>query len=242
MLIYKITNLLNSKIYVGQKTIHRGKLINSLNDLLQTNYYGSSKQLKKDVKLYGKETFKRELIENNIKTQDELNERESFWIQYFNATDESIGYNKSYDTPSFSGYKHTEESKKMMSEKKKGKNHPLFGKHISEESKQKSSKSHKELYKNKENHPWFGKHHTEETKEKISEKNKGKIFSDEHRQKIGEKSSKVVYQYSLEGNFIKEYKSVKEAAEMNNINRGNIANCCRNRYKTAGKYIWKYEK
>jgi len=52
--IYIITNTEEEKIYVGKKHMYKGK--NWL------NYYGSSKELIEDIKLKGKETFRREII------------------------------------------------------------------------------------------------------------------------------------------------------------------------------------
>ena len=77
------------------------------------------------------------------------------------------------------GKHHTEETKQKISEiqserfKDKEK-HPFYGKHHTEETKQKLSNSKKELFKYKENNPMYGKHHTEETKQKISKARKGK--------------------------------------------------------------------
>ena len=80
----------------------------------------------------------------------------------------------------------SEESRKKMSEKKKGENNPLFGKHhsaktckkISEANKGKhrSAEARKKMSESKkgENHPMFGKHHSEESRKKIAEANKGK--------------------------------------------------------------------
>jgi len=54
--------------------------------------------------------------------------------------------------------------------------------------------------------------------------------------------SKKVFQYDLQGNFIKEWASAVEAATQLHINRGNISCCCRNERKTAGGFKWKYIK
>ena len=55
---------------------------------------------------------------------------------------------------------------------------------------------------------------------------------------------KSVYQYSLDGTFIKEWVSTKSVEDECGFNRKNIANCCRNlpHYKTAYGFIWKYAK
>ena len=61
--------------------------------------------------------------------------------------------------------------------------------------------------------------------------------------KIREASEKVIFQYDLQGNFIKEWKSLTEAKNnISNINIPNICNCCRGKRKQAGGYIWKYGK
>ena len=61
-------------------------------------------------------------------------------------------------------------------------------------------------------------------------------------EKVKQKVSKKVLQYDLEGNFIKEYSSLKEANKLNNMKSiGNISKCCKGKYKTAGGYIWRYK-
>ena len=55
-------------------------------------------------------------------------------------------------------------------------------------------------------------------------------------------NDKVVYQYDLAGNFIKEYKSAHEAARENNIQFTNICKVCRGERKTAGGFGWSYTK
>lgn len=55
--------------------------------------------------------------------------------------------------------------------------------------------------------------------------------------------SKPVLQFDLDGNFIKEYPSVNEAARQTGINFNSISRCCRcvPHCKTAGGYIWKFK-
>jgi len=54
------------------------------------------------------------------------------------------------------------------------------------------------------------------------------------------KNKKSVLQYDLEGNFIKEWESAKEAAKTLNYKIQNITSCCRGEHKTSYKSIWKY--
>jgi len=50
-----------------------------------------------------------------------------------------------------------------------------------------------------------------------------------------------VKQYDLTGNFLKNYKSISEASSITGISQSSISLCCKGKYKTAGKYIWKKE-
>ena len=82
----------------------------------------------------------------------------------------------------------------------KSENHPLYGKHHSDEAKKKMSEALKgrifsEDYKRKmselcsgEKNGMYGKHHSEESKKKMSEAAKGKTLSEETKRKIGEAS------------------------------------------------------
>jgi hypothetical protein len=56
-----------------------------------------------------------------------------------------------------------------------------------------------------------------------------------------ENSGKKVYQYDLDGNFIKEFRSARTAASELNLNHGNISRCCNGKFKHTGGYIFRYE-
>lgn len=74
------------------------------------------------------------------------------------------------------------------------------------------------------NNPMYGKKRTAKTKKKI-----------------GESLKKPILQFTKDMVFIREFDSAKSASEELNINSSNIAQCCKNRYKTAGGYVWKYK-
>ena len=71
MIIYKTTNLINGKFYIGQ---------DSKNDPL---YLGSGKLLHKAIKKYGIGNFRKDILEHCV-SKRELNEREIFWITELN--------------------------------------------------------------------------------------------------------------------------------------------------------------
>lgn len=91
MVIYKITNLVNNKIYIG-------KTCKSIEERwkrhLTDTYLGKNPKiaLRKAILKYGKENFKIEKIDDAI-SKDELNEKEIYWINYYNSTNREIGYN-----------------------------------------------------------------------------------------------------------------------------------------------------
>lgn len=49
---------------------------------------------------------------------------------------------------------------------------------------------------------------------------------------------KAIYQYTTEGVFVKEYKSILQASRMTGINRGNISQCSVESWRSAGGYFW----
>lgn len=53
--------------------------------------------------------------------------------------------------------------------------------------------------------------------------------------------SKTVLQFDKNGNFIKEWPSISEAARIINISTGNIVKCCKGKQKTYKGFIWKYK-
>ena len=59
-------------------------------------------------------------------------------------------------------------------------------------------------------------------------------------EKCSKKLSKTVLQYTLEGEFVKEWKSIAECGR-NGFNRGNIWMCCRGKLKTYKGFLWEYK-
>ena len=83
--------------------------------------------------------------------------------------------NKACSVSCASKRKHSEETKRKMSENRKGENNPFYGKHHSEETKKKIVESLGDQVKG-ENNPFYGKHHSEETKRSLSENMKGRYL------------------------------------------------------------------
>ena len=80
MLVYKTTNLITGKIYVGQT--------NGRSD----TYFGSGVWIKHLISKYGRENFIRETL-CECSSQEELNKQEKHWIKVLDSQNPSIGYN-----------------------------------------------------------------------------------------------------------------------------------------------------
>ena len=60
-------------------------------------------------------------------------------------------------------------------------------------------------------------------------------------ERVGDSQSKPIFQYSKSGDFIREWKSAHEVERVLGIDQGNIAHCCKGRYKFAYGFIWRYK-
>ena len=89
MYIYKITNTVNGKVYIGQsirpieKRFQR-HINDAVNNVLDTHFARA-------IRTYGEDNFKLELVET-CNTQEELNLREQYWIRYYDSIHN--GYNE----------------------------------------------------------------------------------------------------------------------------------------------------
>ena len=151
---------------------------------------------------------------------------ESYWVEQFRQWGfEIINKNKKGGGgPEFL----SEDAKKKKSKAMLGKKHSL-------ETCLKISKSNK------------GKTITQKTKEKISQSNTGKIRSLETKEKISQTwkknqyISKPILQYTLTGEFIKEWNSTQEASTFYNIQKGHICNALNGRSKSSNGFMWRYK-
>lgn len=210
--IYKITNLINGMIYIGQCSYHP-------DSRLGIKYFGSGTKLKASVKENGKQNFKKEVL-CICTTQNALNICETYLTIKFDAINPEVGYNYFAGPPNCSkigssmkrpevsvkvknfllsdknkwrGGKHTLETKKKISEAQLGENNHMFGKEVSEETKKKHSlnNSGNKNYFHKNNgydgagekHPLYNKPVKQETLEKRSQSMKKWFLTNENPNK-----------------------------------------------------------
>lgn len=227
--IYKLTSP-SGKSYIGQ-TIN---LKDRKRCFYNPNKYYSGHKLDNAIKKYGIENFKYEIViqiveSDKFKLREKLNELEIYYIEKYNSYNN--GYNMTLGGSGSKGCFQTEESRKKISNKAKGRKGSMTGKHLTEEQRKKISAFAKTRIGNK--NPFFGKSHSETTK-----------------RKIGTANSIPVIQLDLESNVISEFPSAKEAARTLGKPRADseIIKVCKKyvspsgrHYVTALGYKWKYK-
>lgn len=193
------------------------------------------------IQKYGWNNFIHLLIADSL-TKEQACDMEIMLIGKFKSNNHSFGYNLSSGGEYGSKGTHpvfTDEHKSKIS-----KSH--IGTHCSELTKIKISQSKKGMKLSKETKLKIGKAslgrlHTVEEKEKISQWHKGK------KKNFVSKSNKIykskpVSQYTLDGHFIKEYCSAREAERKTGYKESHINNCCIGTSISCHGFIWRYTK
>lgn len=89
--IYKITNKINNKIYIGQSVNIKSRWADHKKNAFNANYKEYNKYLYRAFRKYGLENFTFEIIEEC--SREELNDRENYYILYYHSNEEEYGYN-----------------------------------------------------------------------------------------------------------------------------------------------------
>lgn len=111
MYIYKITNNINQKVYIGQsirpvEDRFKRHISDAKNNILDTHFCRA-------IRKYGEENFSIEIIDT-AQTQHELNHKEQYWIRYYNSI--MNGYNETDAIYKSGGNTYLSKSKDEMSE------------------------------------------------------------------------------------------------------------------------------
>ena len=210
--IYCHRNKINNKAYIGQTgeipytRRWQGHGISGFP-------YAKCTYFQRAIIKYGWNNFEHFILMDNL-TQEEANHYESVYIALFDTINPLYGYNLARGG---GNHKHTEATKKKISE-----NHADFS---------------------GEKHPLWGKHHSEETKEKLRQAALGRKLSQETKNKIsnatkGEKNPRAKTVLCIETGQI--FSTIKEAANLFNIDNSSICKVCNGKQKTAGGYHWQY--
>jgi len=252
--IYKITNLINGKVYIGQSE--------RLTEREREHFYRlgrgehNNEHLQKSFNKYGKDKFIFEIIEET----DDLDDKEIYWINEYGGINSKLNYNlKDPLTMKWSDYTRVKQSKSMI-----GENNPNFGNTWTQEQKNELSlkrkglsleerigKNKADLAKQKMSKSQIGRKHPEEVKEKIRQANvgdKNPAYGKGDRQ-VGDKNPmwgktqknrRPIQQLTKEGILVKEYDFISDVINYGFF-VGNVWSVCNGKSKTYRGFIWKYK-
>ena len=253
--IYKYTNQINGKIYIGQTC-------KSLSERAGVNGYGYKKctLFWRAIQKYGWDNFKSEILLDNL-SQNEANQKEQEMIQHYHSAEKQYGYNLSLGGNSVYPNEVVGQliSTKLklyysdISNRRYGEANPMYGKKMSEETRRKLSEmrkgksfsqEHKDNLRKAIAHINLGRHASEETRKKLSIINAGvnnsfygKHHTEETKQQLRQSQPcKKILFLSLDNQIIDVYDSMRVAAKMQNISRTKIKDRCENGYKVGDPY------
>lgn len=151
--VYKITNQVNGKIYIGKTNNIRVRW-NKHKRTAIVKTQGQFSYLHKAMNKYGAENFSIETL-GEYDTEAEALNQESYYINLLHANERTIGYNLTLGGDGSLGYKHTEETIKLLCEIRKGTqtgvDNNFYGKKHTEETKKKIGKLNAETLKGANN-------------------------------------------------------------------------------------------
>jgi group I intron endonuclease len=234
MFIYKITNLINNKIYIG-RTIQ--KLSYRWTQHKQSARNGCNFILHRAIRKYGVENFIFEQIDTAINLT-ELLKKESFYIKELNSLKPN-GYNIlecDVQGPNFIPWNKGKKTSLLFDFKKfdrpsrSGTKNSFYGKHHTEESLQKMSNSHKKFFEKIEN------------REKLSLIHKKRWESSEKREEMAiKKGAKpfIIFKYSTMEQ-LGTYTNANQCAKDFDLWPSSICHVLNNRRKQTNGYTLKY--
>lgn len=204
-IIYKITNKINNKIYIGLTT-------RTLETRWKEHLRHSSQKIDIAISEFGKENFTIEQIEEC--PNEMLDEREQFWISYYNSFND--GYNLTAGGRDNKVILRPDKVEEVLTFWNNG----CGQKRITELTGLNVETVRNYLLKNGV------------TREDIKQR---------QGQLISKSRAKFVNQYDLDGNFIKTWSSLIEAARsFNGVTGANITSVCKGKRKSAYGYKWRY--
>lgn len=223
--IYKITNKLNNKSYIGQSIRIEGRWLDHINSALKEYAREHDSPLHKSMRINGVENFEMTIIEEC--NPEDLNSKEQYWIEYYDTYIHGYNQNKggtngepievcgfdiltgeqlfSYKSISEAEYYHSRGIQESLSD-------PYSSRTAN-------------------GYCWF-------SKDFVSQHS-----SDELKEIIFNKHPTVVCQLDFDGNLLNKYKSSLDAKEsINGSSYGDITLCCENKRQSSDGYQWCYYK
>lgn len=270
--IYKITNNINGKIYIGQSIDIETRWYHHKKSAFSPDYKGYNKYLYKAFRKYGIDNFMFEIIEKC--EQYQLNDREIFWISHYDSANTKKGYNITLGGDGCikvdrnnvyklweDGYPISEIAEKLnattMTIGTILKDCPTYSYKKAMQRAQGVPVAQYDLYGNLIATYGSIVEAGEATKIKPSRIasvcKEGKRITTggfqwrylcdtpPSKQYISVNHKKMVEQYNKNEVLMAVFDSIKQASAKTGINHSGISNCCNNKQKTAGGFIWRFK-
>ncbi len=251
--VYKVTNP-EGQVYIGE-TKNLKKRIRRY----RGKEAGTQSALLASLHKHGFENHKIEVIETFDSTESYSNDKEIFWIRTYmsnsyrwpeikglNQCDGgkgTKGYRHSEETnqknrESKVGFRHTEEARMKISEAGKGNQYNLGRKHSPETIAKRVAANKGRPYRS-------GYELSQEHKDAIRKGHLGKVLPPEvvekYRRLVIERFGVPVSQYTLDGVFIQDFKTMADAYRTLKMGKKTIENAVRGIYTERAKFIFKYK-
>lgn len=177
--------------------------------------YRSNYHFSNAIQKYGWDSIKHEILYEGL-TKEEAESKEIELIAKYDSTNPNKGYNIASGGHSNSGYHHSDDVKKKIS-------NSLRGQEYTERRRKNMSISSKRKWKN------------EEYRKRMIDVHKGLQSGKKHSM------SKAVIQYSMDGKFIRSFGSMGEAQRITGIQHQQISDCCRGKQASCHGYVWRFK-
>jgi group I intron endonuclease len=221
--VYKITNLINKKIYIGKTNDVPGRWLKHLS-IARNETPGDYSYIHRAINKYGVDSFIIETIDE-CQTEEESLAKEIEYITLYDSQNRKVGYNLTMGGDGISGHKHSDESKEKNRQ-------AHLGKEASLETRLKMSESHKGSKRTESTKQKMREARAKQppmsndTKKKISDAKKGKKLSEEHKINISKNnSSKILKEedvlYIIE--LLNANTSLIEISQQFNVSAGTIS-------------------
>lgn len=235
--IYKLTNQINGKSYIGKTERNIGVRIKE--HQYDTRKGKSKSILCRAIRKYGWDNFIVEVLATTI-DKNVLNYLEKFFIMVYNTNNRKFGYNLTDGGEGTTGYQYTKETIEKMAEIKT--KYPpitqlsMFGVFMAEYPSAKAAERATGV-----NNANISKCCNREIKQSggflwcyIGDEDNLIIPDRKHT------TNRPVEQLSMSGEVIDDFVSAKEAELATGVSRSNICMCLKGIYKQAGGFVWKY--
>lgn len=228
--IYKIQNLINNKVYIGQSIDIKTRWYK--HKCAQDDFY-----IHKALRKYGINNFSFEILEEC--SQEELNKKEKYYIQFYNSlipngynmieggnNETGLSKSKSVNQYDLEGIYITTYPSLIEAERKTGINNSNISSCC--QGKRVSAGNYQWRYENDFSLPL----QNFALREKIKQKEK---------EQKAQKQKRIIIQLDINNDIVDKFKTCTEASKKTGIHLGNISACLNNKRNSAGGFYWKYE-